>query len=443
MRNKRWYAKVVVLSIVVLIFLPLSQSIHVNNESYQKHQNIIRKAWLREENDLKILFINGSHYEMGYQQGFFLKDEINQNLRAFVGNSIERFNELIDIWNKMKDYVPIEYHEEIQGIADGSNLTFEQVIAGYMEFSRSGLGCFGLSVWGEATTNGRLMHTRSFDQSLGIRDPESGIAAYENKVLIVRKPDNGYASIAPSIAGIAHSGGGFNEMGIALGQQVCWSKDQTLFGTPSLFKTLIVLDRANDIDDALGILTTNLTIGWNYVVSDAKIPIGYAVELTGNHTYLGTWNDPVESIYPFWSIEDVVRRTNFFIEPTIASTQRERYNPAGVMSFIELVKRTDIFYAVWRSYKGISEDVEENWGLLNLDTSMDLIRQGYAGETDILLKIIVTLAEGTSFNRAWNMWVADPLSGDILVCFAEGNRIAYLNVVHHFNLFELLFEEPP
>jgi len=124
-------------------------------------------------------------------------------------------------------------------------------------------------------------------------------------------------------------------------------------------------------------------------------------------------------------------------------TQRERYNPACVMSFIELVKRTDIFYAVWRSYKGISDDIEENWGLLNLDTSMDLIRQGYAGETDILLKIIVILAEGTSFNRAWNMWVADPLSGDILVCFAEENRIAYENAVHHFNLFELLFEEPP
>lgn len=438
MRSIQEFKIVVFVTVIVLLSLPISQSIQVTDEFDNHH--IISKSWIREENDLKILFINGSHYEMGYQQGVFLKDEIHQNLRAFIGNSTQKFNDLMKIWDRMKDYVPSEYHEEIQGIADGAELSFEQVIAGYMEFSRSGLACFGLSVWGEATLNGGLIHTRSFDQPLDIIDYESGIPAYENNVLIIRKPENGYASIAPSIAGIAHSGGGFNEKGIALGQQVCWSNDQTLYGTPSLFKTLMVLDRADDIDDALHILTNNLTIGWNYVVSDAKVPIAYAVELTGNLTYVGTWNNSVESINPFWQIEDVVRRTNFFIEPTIASTQRDRYNPSTVKSFIDLVKRTDIFYAVWRSYKGISDDIEDHWGLLDLEKSMDMIRQGYAGETDILLKLIVTLAEGTSFNRAWNMWAADPINGDIFVCFAEDDRVAYENEVYKFNLYELLSE---
>jgi hypothetical protein len=56
----------------------------------------------------------------------------------------------------------------------------------------------------------------------------------------------------------------------------------------------------------------------------------------------------------------------------------------------------------------------------------------------MLLKLIVTLAEGTSFNRAWNMWSADPITGDLLVCFADGENVAYQNKIYHYNLFELL-----
>ena len=226
-------------------------------------------------------------------------------------------------------------------------------------------------------------------------------------------------------------------MGIALGQQVCWSKDQTLKGTPALLKSLMVLDHAENINDALNILTNNNTLGWNFIVSDAKIPIGYAVEITAKHTYIGSWNETVESKCQFWQIKDVVRRTNFFLEPSIALTQRDTVNPGGIINFLKLVKRTDIFYAVWRSYKAISHDIDDNWGMLNLSSTMDMIRNGYAGKTDLLLRLIVRLAEGTSFNRAWNIWVADPISGDILVCFAKDGKIAFENPIHHFNMFEL------
>jgi len=374
---------------------------------------------------------------MGYQQGYLLKEQIKQNLRAFINYSKIPMSLLIETWNIMKDYIPDEYIDEIQGIADGSELTFEEVIAGYMVIVREDMGCFGISAWGNATKNGSLIHVRCFDQPLEIIDPVTGISAYENSVLIVRKPENGFASISPTIAGTPHSGGGINSMGIALGQQVCWSKDQTLKGTPALFKSLMVLDHAENINDALNILTNNNTLGWNFIVSDAKIPIGYAVEITAKHTYIGSWNETVESKCPFWQIKDVVRRTNFFLEPSIALTQRDTVNPGGIINFLKLVKRTDIFYAVWRSYKAISHDIDDNWGMLNLSSTMDMIRNGYAGKTDLLLRLIVRLAEGTSFNRAWNIWVADPISGDILVCFAKDGKIAFENPIHHFNMFEL------
>jgi len=421
-----------------MLILPITYSSNIHlTQNHKPQRSLLNGGKITVKNNITIVFLNGSYYQMGYQQGYLLKEQIKQNLRAFINYSKIPMSLLIETWNIMKDYIPDEYIDEIQGIADGSELTFEEVIAGYMVIVREDMGCFGISAWGNATKNGSLIHVRCFDQPLEIIDPVTGISAYENSVLIVRKPENGFASISPTIAGTPHSGGGINSMGIALGQQVCWSKDQTLKGTPALFKSLMVLDHAENINDALNILTNNNTLGWNFIVSDAKIPIGYAVEITAKHTYIGSWNETVESKCPFWQIKDVVRRTNFFLEPSIALTQRDTVNPGGIINFLKLVKRTDIFYAVWRSYKAISHDIDDNWGMLNLSSTMDMIRNGYAGKTDLLLRLIVRLAEGTSFNRAWNIWVADPISGDILVCFAKDGKIAFENPIHHFNMFEL------
>jgi hypothetical protein len=107
------------------------------------------------------------------------------------------------------------------------------------------------------------------------------------------------------------------------------------------------------------------------------------------------------------------------------------------------VKRTDVFYAVWRSYKVCGEGIEKNWGLLDLNSTMAMLRNCYSGKTDILLRLIVYLAKGTSFNRAWNMWVADPESGDMVVCFATKDNIAFSNPVHYFNFYDLLNATPP
>jgi len=250
------------------------------------------------------------------------------------------------------------------------------------------IGCFGISAWGNATKDGKLYHTRSFDQPFNIKDPVTGKYAHENSVLIVRHPDNGYASLSPSIAGSMHGGGGFNEQGIAIGQQVCWSRDYTLHGIPGQFRVQMVLDHASNISEAVEILTTKKDLGWNFIVSDSKTPIGYAVETTANYTYFGTYNNPTEGNHPFWNIDSVVRRTNFFINTDTANTQRNNYNPSGLLSFIKLVLRTDVFFAVWRSYKVVSQGIEKNWGFMDLNNTMTMLRKCYSGKTDFLLHLM-------------------------------------------------------
>ncbi|HDN51178.1 MAG TPA: hypothetical protein ENG06_05330 [Thermoplasmatales archaeon] len=400
-------------------------------------------GWLEERDGIKILHLTGSHYEMGYQHGMLLKNETQQNLRAYLYNSPVPYEDLLDMWNETKPYIPDEYIQEMQGLADGAGISMEEVAAAYMAVLRGAMGCFGVAAWGPATEDGRLYHARSFDLPMDIQDPVSGKYVHENSVLIVRNPENGYASLSPSVAGSMHGGGGINEQGMALGTQTCWSNDQTLRGTPVLFRVQMVLDHAATAEEAFTFLLSNSTLGWNFILSDAKVPVGYAVEVTANHSYVGTFDNLVESTHPFWSLDHMVRRTNFFIDPATAATQRPYYDPSGIRGFVRIFTENDIFFVVWRSYKAMSELFEQHWGTLTFNSTMALMRKGYRGDTDFLLKMLIILTEGTSFNRAWNMWVACPETGDMVVSFAERNTIAFDTPCHYVNLYQLLHEEPP
>ncbi|MBC7129251.1 MAG: hypothetical protein H5T45_05935 [Thermoplasmatales archaeon] len=394
-------------------------------------------GWLEEKEGVKILHISGTNYEMGYQHGSLLRNETRENIRAFLSHC-SNYDDLLNAWNITKNYIPQEYIEELHGIADGAEIKFEDVIVAYMSVVTWGMSCFGVSAWGNATADGKLYHFRSFDLPMNIRDPLTGKYVHENSVLIVRKPKNGYASVSPSFAGSLHGGGGFNEKGIAIGMQTCWSRDSTFYGTPEFIKVEMVLDHASNIWDGTDYLIKNSTAGWNFILSDCKIPAGYAIEVTANHSYVGTYDNLVESTPPFWGIKEVVRRTNFFISPEIAKTQRDHYDPSGISGFIRIFTENDIFFVIWRSYKVMSEMIEENYGRFDLNTSMYLFQSTYRGDSDTLLKILIKLAEGTSFNRAWNMWVACPETGDFVVSFAERDKIAFSTPYHYFNLFELI-----
>jgi hypothetical protein len=394
---------------------------------------------------------------MGYQHGFLLKYECQQNIRAFLyfGDRMGySFGQLIDIWKIMEEYVPSEYIEEMQGLADGAGVSFNEIAASYTVFDcLSLMNCFGIAAWGPATLSNKLIQVRSVDIPFIIKDPVTGKYAYENSVLIVRSPDDGFSSLVPTVAAILNLGGGINEKGIGLSCQVSRSKDQTLKGLPLKIKLQMVMDKASTAEEAINIVNTSKTIGFTFIISDSKIPIGYAVETTSNLSYIGTWDDPVESKYPFWSINNVVRRTNFFIDPEIAATQRSRYNPGGIIGLLKgffslkiilsnkgnfTMFTPNSIFPIWWNYKVMSKEIEKKRGTLDLENTMLMLRNVYNGETDKFLKITTKLVKGHGFLESWNQWVACPETGDVLVSFASDNKYASKNPVHHFNLFELL-----
>jgi hypothetical protein len=400
-------------------------------------------GWIKEIDGVKILHLNGSYYEMGYQHGYLLKEEAHENMRAILSyiNEISSYDTMLKIWNKTNPYVPSCYIDEMQGISDGGQVPFETIAACYMTILFMDMQCFSYAAWGNATNDRELYHFRSLDFPLRIQDPVSGKYIQENSILIIRKPDQGFKSVIPSIAGGINFYQGVNEKQISIGVEVCWSSDETLLGTPVQFKTQRVLDTAQNIEESIDIFTKNNTLGWNFIVSDGDDKKGYAIEISANNSYNGTWDNQVEGNLPFWQIKEVVRRTNFFIDPKLASTQRNDYDPSGIKGFISIFKG-EPFFPLWRKYKSMSEEIENNWGNINLDSGMTLMRKVYTGKTDVFMFVFVRFNK-QSILCDFQQWGICPKSGEFVISFSDANSFSHETQLHYFNIYELFNSEPP
>jgi predicted choloylglycine hydrolase len=320
---------VLFLSLLLLIFMipiTISSGIikNIENKLMLNTINHLDDGYLEECDGVKILHLNGSYYNMGLQHGLLLKDETNANFRAFCNWIIERgfsYEELAEKWNIMKPYLPKCYIEEMEGVADGSGLSLENISVYNVGFYLV-VNCGSFAAWGSAIKDGKLYHARSHDFPIKIKDPKTGIYLVETQVLIARKPTGFFSSVSPSEAGMVTASDGLNDMAIATGMLSSWTDDETLQGIDVGFRMRMVLDTASNITEALDIITSNKTLGYNFIVSDGKIPISYAVETTANLSYIGTWDNQTESTKPFWKIDYVVRRSNMFINTTTAETQR-------------------------------------------------------------------------------------------------------------------------
>jgi hypothetical protein len=407
----------------------------------------LENGWIEHRDNITILHLNGTPYDMGAQQGVLLKAEIQENVRACLAFCSERgfpYQRLLEIWNVMKPLLPQPYIDEMQGIADGSNVTFENI--SIFNFGLySALNCASFSAWGAATSDGRLYHARSSDFPLTARDPVTGTYLQENQLVIIRKPQNGYASFAPSLAGEVDCESGMNEKGIVVGMLSSWSHNETYQGIEVGFRMRMVLDRAATADEAIAIITSNRTLGYNYVLSDGKIPVGFALETNADRFYVGTWDDSSEATRPFWVMDHVVRRTNMYIDPTMAASQRAWYNPnifplLSVLLGINPMGNTSISAASsWIHYEALSTGIKHTWGAMNLTNAMGLLRQVYLGKTDVRFFMMQKAKARTTIYQ----FVSCPQTGDFLVSFATAKKSAYQNNVHAFNLFDLLNESPP
>ena len=393
--------------------------------------------------NISLLIVNGSSYQMGYQQGVLLYDEIHQNLRAFSSFAKSRVStdELLMMWNSMEPFVPLEYIQEMQGIADGAQINFLDIATTYMIVVWLDLGCITAAIWNNATTSHEMIHARSLDFPLTIQDPISKTFVHENQFLLLRNPDGRKKTLSPTVAGTPNFGGGFSEEKLAIGNQVCQSKDNSFNGTPIQFRIQQALEYSSDIHTAISHLIQNKTTGWNQIIADANTNKAFAVETTAHHESISSWDDGIEHISPFTSIPFVVRRTNLFLDPKTAQTQRNRYDPSGLPGFFLMMFSDEYYFTPYVLYDALSDQIQQNYGDIDAVSFLKNLRDLYSGNTNLLLHFLSlflhSIYPSTGFLNPWHQWVCNLESGDLYISFATKNTPAHQTEIHQINIYEL------
>jgi hypothetical protein len=83
--------------------------------------------------------------------------------------------------------------------------------------------------------------------------------------------------------------------------------------------------------------------------------------------------------------------------------------------------------------------IERHNSEIDLNLTMKILRQVYHGGYDLIWFIMNKIYNPM---QAWWQWAASPLTGDILISFANRENLAYDTTIHEFNLYEILSSPP-
>ena len=168
------------------------------------------------------MHLRGTPYEIGYQQGALLRDDIRENVHfLFDVKSKEMKVELggvtlldprrviAGIVAQQRKYVPERFFEEMRGIADGAGLDAQDVIVA--NFIPELFHCSGFALSGSATKDGTLYHGRILDYGCDWR-------LQEHAVLTVAEPHGHIPFVNVTYAGFVGSVTGMNAEKVSIGE---------------------------------------------------------------------------------------------------------------------------------------------------------------------------------------------------------------------------------
>jgi hypothetical protein len=249
-------------------------------------------GFLEEIDGYKVLHVKGTPYEMGYQQGVLLKDDIRELVHfLFEVKAKELQIELVPgltvqpdpkaiigtITQIQKKYVPERFYEEMRGVADGSGVPFDDIVKA--NFIPELFHCSGFALSGKATKDGTLYHGRILDYGCDWR-------LQDHAVLVVGEPVGRIPFVNVTYAGFIGSVTGMNAKQVAIGEMGGRGLGHWQ-GMPMALLVRSVLEEADDLDEAIGIFRdTPRTCEYYYVISDGKS--GRAVGMEASWNVFGT-----------------------------------------------------------------------------------------------------------------------------------------------------------
>ncbi len=228
------------------------------------------------ENRVRVIHVEGSHYEAGFQLGTQLKANLSRQVQAMkVRSGWPEFRAEAEIFLQYsKKYVP-EYVDEVQGAADAAGLELEDLFATICEeigdpnYPRT-KGCSDLVASDDVTKDGSVLVAHNND---------THASTQEHATIIHYRVDGEPEIVAVGYGGLGISFG-YNSAGLSLTGNQLDSNDMRP-GVPRMLLVRKILS-ANTIVEAIeaAILQPRAS-NYNQVITDAN---GEAYSIEGSAT---------------------------------------------------------------------------------------------------------------------------------------------------------------
>ncbi len=238
---------------------------------------VLEGPWSRP---VKVLHLRGTPYEMGFQHGKLLAEDIRTCVNHVIGQ-VRRFaseDAMDEAYDLMAHYIPLEEKEEMRGLAHGAGVPLRVIhwfhaipeVSEYRYKKRFSwrykqTSCSNLIAFGKATADGRPYQLRVLDWNR-----ELGVQRWP--VILVHAPDRGNASVTLSYAGFIGCVSGMNDQRMAFGEMGYGNPEgETLEGIPFVFLFRKMMREASTLSQATDILkAATRTCSYVFAISDAK-----------------------------------------------------------------------------------------------------------------------------------------------------------------------------
>lgn len=243
----------------------------------------------------RVLHLKGSPYEMGYQQGALLRDEIRELVRYLFEVKAKEFREdlkvqvggldvspdpkalIAGIAEGQRKFVPERFFDEMRGVADGAGMQVEDVVVA--NFIPEMFHCSGFALAGKATKDGMLYHGRVLDYGVDWR-------LQEHAVVTVVEPQGKVPFVNVTFAGFVGSVTGMNARSISIGEMGGRGLGHWA-GVPMAFLVRMALEEADSLEEAVAVFRDSpRTCEYYYVIADGES--GEAVGMEASWHAFGT-----------------------------------------------------------------------------------------------------------------------------------------------------------
>ena len=339
------------------------------------------------------------------------------------------------IFQREESFIPREYLDEMQGIADvsGVNLRLLHVAHAFTYIS----SCETAAAWGPATNDHNLYFIRSNDD-YAVPDPSSDKPFTDLRMVMIYKPKDEVPYMLVNMPGLIGASDGMNAEGIALGNMSLPSKHETAAGIPMQFRIKQTLSKAHNLDEAVELMTQRpLEGGYNFIVADAKIPDARAIEMNAKKVYVGAWDGPAESntytfegkTYSYQPVAGLIMRANHPLSSEL------------LVDFKGHIESKGQNYRTGPRYADLRARLLKLYGSLTLTSMYDQLRESY-----LQMDYGDAPTEGAT---TWQVSFA-PRSGEFLLAISSGDPMiigrpkasAFSQPYQRYNLFDLLNAKP-